>query len=142
MSAEAHAEGASEPQRPSRRFPRITTDTARPEGGARTAPGSASPPARQWPLLAVMGGVALGLFIVALGGFRIGTLLIGLSLLGGAVLRRVLPKVGMLAVRSRFTDMATYGGLGVAIVLLALMAQPKPWLKIPFLDDLVHFTVW
>ncbi len=89
-----------------------------------------------------MGGVALGLFIVALDGFRIGTILIGLSLLGGAVLRRVLPKVGMLAVRSRFTDMATYGGLGVAIVLLALMAQPKPWLKIPFLDDLVHFTVW
>ena len=54
-------------------------------------------------------------------------MLIGVALLAGAVLRWVLPDVGMLAVRSRFTDMVTYGVLGVAIVLLALMAQPNPW---------------
>jgi hypothetical protein len=30
--------------------------------------------------------------------------------------------------------------LGVAIVLLALMAQPSV-LEIPFLDDTLHFTV-
>ena len=47
----------------------------------------------------------------------------------------------VLAVRSRFTDMVTYGLLGVAIVLLAMMAQPHPWLEIPFLDDTLHFTV-
>ena len=47
----------------------------------------------------------------------------------------------MLAVRSRFTDMVTYGVLGVVIVLLALMVQPKPWLVIPFLDDTLHFTI-
>ena len=90
---------------------------------------------------AVMGGVALGLLLVALDAFRVGALVIGLALLGGAVLRWALPSVGMLAVRSRFTDMATYEVLGFVIVVLAMMVQPKPWIHIPFLDDIVHFTV-
>ncbi|MFH8555525.1 DUF3017 domain-containing protein [Streptomyces celluloflavus] len=140
MGAEAHSDGASEPQRSSRRF-QLTRDTARPEGGGRAASGDHPAPARQWPLLTVMGGVAVGLLIVAFDAFRVGTILIGLSLLAGAALRWALPSVGMLAVRSRFTDLATYGGLGFAIVMLALMAQPKPWVHMPFLDDLVHFTV-
>ncbi|MEU4208514.1 DUF3017 domain-containing protein [Streptomyces sp. NPDC026206] len=127
--------------KPSRRPPRLTRDTARPEGGGRAAPGDAPAPARQWPLLAVLGATGLGLLIVAFDAFRVGTILVGLAMIGGAVLRWALPDVGMLAVRSRFTDMFTYGGLGLAIVLLALMAQPHPWLKIPFLDDLLHFTV-
>ena len=49
--------------------------------------------------------------------------------------------VGMLAVRSRFTDVITYGVLGTAIVLLALMAQPNPILEIPFLEEVIRFTV-
>lgn len=73
--------------------------------------------------------------------FRVGTILIGVALITGAVMRRTLPSVGMLAVRSRFTDMVTYGLLGTLIVLLALVAQPKPWLDVPFLEDAVHFTV-
>ncbi|GGX15499.1 DUF3017 domain-containing protein [Streptomyces noursei] len=141
MAAEAHSEGASEPQRTSRRFPQLTRDTARPEGGGRAASGDYPAPARQWPLLSVLGGVGLGLLLVALDAFRIGSIVIGLSLLGGAVLRWALPSVGMLAVRSRFTDLITYGGLGFVIVILAMMVQPKPWIHIPFLDDIVHFTV-
>ncbi|KPC59294.1 DUF3017 domain-containing protein [Streptomyces chattanoogensis] len=141
MAAEAHSEQASEPQRTSRRFPRFTRDTARPEGGGRAAPGGRPAPARQWPLLAVMGGVAAGLLLVAVDAFRVGTLLIGLSLLAGAALRWALPSVGMLAVRSRFTDLLTYGVLGFVIVMLSMMVQPKPWIHIPFLDDIVHFTV-
>ncbi|GAU64983.1 hypothetical protein SSP35_01_03200 [Streptomyces sp. NBRC 110611] len=169
MAAEAHSDGASEPQRSpersggrspqrspehtpgrspehtpgrtSRRFPMLTRDTARPEGGGRAASGDYPAPARQWPLLVVMGGVALGLLLVALDVFRIGAIIVGLSLLAGAGLRWAVPSVGMLAVRSRFTDMATYGLLGFVTVMLALMVQPKPWLRIPFLDDIVHFTV-
>ncbi|WP_229891015.1 DUF3017 domain-containing protein [Streptomyces mashuensis] len=125
----------------SRRPPKLTRDTARPEGGGRAAPGDAPAPARQWPLLAVLGTTGLGLLIVAFDAFRVGTLVVGLALIGGAALRWALPSVGMLAVRSRFTDLFTYGGLGLAIVLLALMAQPHPWLKIPFLDEVLHFTV-
>jgi hypothetical protein len=129
------------PRRTTRRFPLFTRDTARPEGGGRAAPGDAPAPARQWPMLAVLGVVALGLLLTAFDEFRIGTILIGVALLGGAVLRWLLPGVGMLAVRSRFTDIATYGVLGAVIVLLALMAQPEPWLQVPFLKDTLHFTV-
>lgn len=131
--------------RRSRRFPSFTRDTARPEGGGRAAGGDAPAPARQWPLLAVLCTAGAGLLIVAADpfdeAFRIGTILIGVALIGGAVLRLVVPSVGMLAVRSRFTDLVTYGLLGVLIVMLALMAQPKPWLDIPLLEDAVHFTI-
>ncbi|MFJ9678320.1 DUF3017 domain-containing protein [Streptomyces sp. NPDC101194] len=131
--------------RPSRRFPSFTRDTARPEGGGRAASGDAPAPARQWPLLAVLCTAGIGLLIVAVDpfaeAFRIGTILIGAALIGGAVLRLVVPSVGMLAVRSRFTDLVTYGVLGFLIVMLALVAQPKPWLDMPFLEDAVHFTI-
>jgi hypothetical protein len=133
------AEG--KPRRTTRRFPLFTRDTARPEGGGRAAPGDAPAPARQWPILTVLSAVALGLLLTALDLFRVGTILIGAALLAGAVMRWMLPSVGMLAVRSRFTDMLTYSVLGIAIVVLALMAQPHPLLEIPFLDDTLHFTV-
>ena len=129
------------PRRVTRRFPLFTKDTARPEGGGRAAPGDAPAPARQWPILAVLGLVGLGLLLTALDVFRYGTLLIGIALVVGAALRWILPDVGMLAVRSRFTDIVTYGVLGLAIVLLAMMVQPHPWLQIPFLKDTLHFTV-
>ncbi|MEB8338667.1 DUF3017 domain-containing protein [Streptomyces endophyticus] len=125
----------------SRRFPLFTRDTARPEGGGRAAGGDAPAPARQWPIIAVLSVTALGLLLTTFGLFRVGTILVGVALLGGAVLRWLLPDVGMLAVRSRFTDMITCAGLGIVIVLLAMMAQPDPWLQIPFLQDTLHFTV-
>ncbi|WP_199923661.1 DUF3017 domain-containing protein [Streptomyces cellulosae] len=129
------------PRRATRRFPLFTKDTARPEGGGRAAPREAPAPARQWPILAVLGAVGVGLLLTALDLFRYGTLLIGIALLAGGVLRWLLPDVGMLAVRSRFTDIVTYGVLGSAIALVALMVQPNPWLVIPFLKDTLHFTV-
>ncbi|WP_405871689.1 DUF3017 domain-containing protein [Streptomyces zaomyceticus] len=143
-AADGPSAGAS-PGGPRRRPPTVTTGTARPEGGGRAAPGDAPAPARQWPLLTVLGLAGLGLLVVGTDvvpqAFRIGTILVGIALLVGAVMRRVLPSVGMLAVRSRFTDMITYGVMGGLIVLLALMVQPKPWLRIPFLEDVLHLTV-
>ncbi|MFE4666327.1 DUF3017 domain-containing protein [Streptomyces sp. NPDC056716] len=129
------------PVRTTRRFPLFTRDTARPEGGGRAASLDAPAPARQWPMLTVLSLVGLGLLLTALDVFRVGLLLIGAALLAGAVLRFVLPGVGMLAVRSRFTDVVTYGVLGLSIVVLALMVQPRPWLEIPFIKDTLHFTV-
>ncbi|PJN28321.1 hypothetical protein CG717_23385 [Streptomyces sp. CB02613] len=138
------AEPAARPRR-SRRFPRFTRDTARPEGGGRAASGDAPAPARQWPLLTVLCAAGLGLLIVVLDpfdqAFRVGTILIGGALIAGAVLRWVVPSVGMLAVRSRFTDLVTYGVMGTLIVLLALVAQPDPWLDVPILEDAVRFTI-
>lgn len=124
-----------------RRFPLWTRGTARPEGGGRVLGADAPAPARQWPILLVLGAAAVGLLLTAAGTFRAGIVLIGAALLTGAVLRWLLPSVGMLAVRSRFTDVLTYGVLGTTIVLLALMAQPNPILEIPFLEDIVRFSV-
>jgi hypothetical protein len=132
--------GADDTTGTSRRFPVFTRDTARPEGGGRAAAGDAPAPYRQWPMLVVGLGVLAGL-LVTLGSFRAGTIVVGLSMAAGALLRWLLPSVGMLAVRSRFTDVVTYGVLGVGISLLAMMAQPHPWLTIPFLDDVLHFSV-
>ncbi len=129
------------PRRTTRRFPLFTRDTARPEGGGRAAPSDAPAPARQWPVLAVLAMAGLGLLLTAFDLFRVGILLLGVALLAGGALRWLLPDVGMLAVRSRFTDIVTYGVLGLVIVLLAMMVQPKPWLVIPFLKDTLHFTV-
>ncbi|MFJ8804998.1 DUF3017 domain-containing protein [Streptomyces sp. NPDC102490] len=129
------------PRRTTRRFPLFTRDTARPEGGGRAAGGDAPAPARQWPVLAVVLLVGLGLLLTALGVFRWGLVLIGAALLLGSALRWAMRNVGMLAVRSRFTDIATYGVFGLSIALLALMAQPDPLLEIPFLKDTLHFTV-
>ncbi|MGW0992843.1 DUF3017 domain-containing protein [Streptomyces sp. NPDC002520] len=128
-------------RRVTRRFPLLTKDTARPEGGGRAARGDAPAPARQWPMLVVLATAGLGLLLTALDLFRIGTILVGVALLAAAVMRWILPSVGMLAVRSRFTDIVTYGILGLVIVLLALMAQPRPWLVIPFLKDTLHVTL-
>ncbi|MET8497626.1 DUF3017 domain-containing protein [Streptomyces microflavus] len=144
-AASAEPGGEAAAPRRSRRFPLFTRDTARPEGGGRAAPGDAPAPARQWPLLTVLCTAGVGLLIVALDpfaeAFRIGTILIGAALIAGAVLRWVVPSVGMLAVRSRFTDLVTYGLMGTLIVLLALVAQPKPWLDVPILEDAVRFTI-
>ncbi len=129
------------PKRATRRFPLFTRDTARPEGGGRAAGGDAPAPARQWPVLTVVGLVGIGLLITGLDVFRWGLVLVGVALLIGAALRWSVQDVGMLAVRSRFTDIVTYGVLGITIAMLALMAQPNAPLKIPFLNDLLHFTV-
>ncbi|MFE3072131.1 DUF3017 domain-containing protein [Streptomyces sp. NPDC059247] len=130
---------------PKRRRSLFTTSTARPEGGGRAAPGNAPAPARQWPLLTVLTLAGLGLLVVGTDlfpqAFRVGTILIGIALLVGAVMRWALPSVGMLAVRSRFTDLITYGVMGGLIVMLALMVQPEPWLRIPFLEEILHLTV-
>lgn len=138
-------DGKASAPRKTRRFPLFTRDTARPEGGGRAASGDAPAPARQWPLLTVLGTAGAGLLIVALDpfteAFRIGTILIGAALIAGAVLRWVVPAVGMLAVRSRFTDLVTYGLMGTLIVLLALVAQPRPWLDVPILENAVRFTI-
>ncbi|MEW2519709.1 DUF3017 domain-containing protein [Actinacidiphila alni] len=119
----------------------VARTTARPEGGGRAAGRGAPAPARQWPILLVICGAAIGLVVTATGAFRPGAIVIGSALLLGAVLRWSVTAVGMLAVRSRFTDVITYGIFGLAIILLALMAQPDPVIRIPFLEDIIHFSV-
>jgi hypothetical protein len=78
--------------------------------------------------------------LATLANFRVGLLIVGCALLAGAVLRGWLPAVGMLAVRSRLTDVLTYGVMGGVVVLLTLMAQPSPWIEVPFFNDVLRFS--
>jgi hypothetical protein len=81
---------------------------------------------RQWPFLGVLAGVVAGLLIVAADRFRLGSALVAMSLVGGAVLRGVLPtrEAGLLVVRSRAVDVLALGGLGVGLGLLTVVVPP------------------
>jgi multisubunit Na+/H+ antiporter MnhB subunit len=77
---------------------------------------------RQLPLLAVLGLVGVGLLLVSLGHWRQGLVLAGLALVGGGVLRLLLPvrRTGFLAVRSRPVDFVLMAGAGLALTVIAL----------------------
>ena len=83
---------------------------------------------RQWPLLIVVAGVALGLGIAILGSdsWRLGCLVIGSALGVGAVERIALPRqeAGLLQVRGRAFDVAVLALTGAAIITLAV-AVPR-----------------
>lgn len=76
----------------------------------------------QWPLLVVLGIVAVGLLLVVLGHWRRGTVLIGAALCAGAGLRAFLPRqmAGLLQVRSWAFDVTFLLGCGAAIIVLSL----------------------
>jgi len=78
----------------------------------------------QWPLLIVVGGVALGLAVAVLGEdtWRAGSVVIGSSLCVGALMRTILPRhnAGLMQVRSQVFDVAVLAGTGVGIIALAL----------------------
>jgi hypothetical protein len=77
---------------------------------------------RQLPLLAVLVTVGIGLLLVAVDHWREGLVLAGLALVGGALLRLLLPvrRVGFLAVRSRPVDVVLLAGAGMALTVIAL----------------------
>ncbi|MEZ0065380.1 hypothetical protein ABIA32_001376 [Streptacidiphilus sp. MAP12-20] len=123
------------------RPPVKTTGTFRPEGGSAAAGRDKPVPVRQWPIVLVLVVVGVGLLVTALNAWRAGIVTIGVGMLLGALLRAVLPEVGMLAVRSRFTDIVVMGVMGAVIVVLALAALPDPVIHLPLvnqLGDLVH----
>ncbi|GAA1080491.1 MULTISPECIES: DUF3017 domain-containing protein [Kitasatospora] len=118
------------------RRPLKTTGTLPPEGSAAALGRGHSLPVRQWPITLCLAVAGLGLAVIWFADFKIGLLIVGLALLLGAALRAALPEVGMLAVRSRFTDVGVLTFLGGVIVLLTLVAQPDPWLHLSWLDDI------
>ena len=77
---------------------------------------------RQLPLLAVLLAVGTGLLLVTFEHWRIGLVVVGLSLVGAALLRLLLParQVGFLAVRSRAVDVVLLAGTGLALTGVAL----------------------
>jgi hypothetical protein len=77
---------------------------------------------RQLPLFAVLVTVGIGLLLVTFEHWRRGLVVIGLALVGAALLRLLLPvrRVGFLAVRSRPVDVVLLGGAGAALTVIAL----------------------
>jgi hypothetical protein len=77
---------------------------------------------RQLPLLAVLVVVATGLLFVTFGHWRLGIAVIGLALIGAALLRLLLPvrRLGFLAVRSRSVDVVLLAGTGLVLTVIVL----------------------
>jgi hypothetical protein len=77
---------------------------------------------RQWPLFVVLLAVGAGLVLITLEQWRRGLVVIGLAMLGAALLRLLLPlpRVGFLAVRSRVIDVTLTAGAGLAVAVIAL----------------------
>jgi len=77
---------------------------------------------RQLPLLAVLVTVGIGLLLVTFEHWRRGLVVMGLALVGAALLRLLLPvrRLGFLAVRSRPVDVVLLAGMGLALTVIAL----------------------
>ena len=77
---------------------------------------------RQLPLLAVLTVVGVGLLMVTFEHWRRGLVVMGLALVGAALLRLLLPvrRVGFLAVRSRLVDVLLLSGAGLTLTVVAL----------------------
>ncbi|SFL90686.1 DUF3017 domain-containing protein [Geodermatophilus ruber] len=77
---------------------------------------------RQLPLLVVLVAVAVGLLLVTFEHWRRGLFVVALALVGGGLLRLLLPerRVGFLAVRSRPVDVVLMAGVGVVLGGVAL----------------------
>lgn len=78
------------------------------------------------PLIVIGVGLLAAMVLVAIDRWRRGIVLFGLVTLVAAVARLVLPpeRIGVLAVRSRWFDVATLALLGAAIVWLGVSVDP------------------
>jgi hypothetical protein len=79
----------------------------------------------EWPILAVLAGVGFGVSLVVGDHLFTGMAVMGLSLLGAALLRLCLTTraAGTLAIRRRAIDVTTYGLLGIALIVLGLLVK-------------------
>ena len=82
---------------------------------------------RQWPLAVVLAGVAVALGLIALDEFRRGCVVLASSIVLGAFLRLLLAEdeVGLLAVRTRRTDVAILLAMGIGLAVLSF------WVPVP-----------
>lgn len=83
--------------------------------------------ANQWPLLIVVAGILVGLGVAFVGQWRMGSMIIGSSLLIGAVERMLLSRrdAGLLQVRTKAFDIIVLLGMGAAIIALAILVPDR-----------------
>lgn len=77
----------------------------------------------QWPLALVLLGLVVGLVLLSFYDFRVGSVVLGGSIIFGGALRTVLSqeRAGLLAIRSRPIDLLTMYGFGLALTTVALV---------------------
>ncbi|MDO4783735.1 MAG: DUF3017 domain-containing protein [Propionibacteriaceae bacterium] len=80
----------------------------------------------QWPLLTVLATLCCGAGVAATGHWRWASFILGCGVSLAAFWRLVLPRrlIGLLAVRSRWFDVAVTGLMGLGIVALTLIVPP------------------
>ncbi|MCL2736449.1 MAG: DUF3017 domain-containing protein [Propionibacteriaceae bacterium] len=77
---------------------------------------------RQWPWVLVLAFVAAGLLLTALSWWRWGAGAIGAGVVAAGVFRSVMKDPGILAIRRhRWIDLCFYYGLGIAIIVFAVI---------------------
>lgn len=82
-------------------------------------------PAQVAPLAVVVVGMALGVLVVVLGHWRMGCVIIGAFLTIGGIERIVLnDNAGLLQARNRFFDVIALLGMGIGIIVLAIVVPP------------------
>lgn len=77
----------------------------------------------QWPIASVYSGLLLALVVVVWVDFRIGAVLLALSVLWAFILRWKLSdaEVGLLLIRRRRVDLTVLATLGVILMVLAIV---------------------
>lgn len=77
----------------------------------------------QWPLALVLVGLVIGLVLLSFVDFRVGSVVLGASIIFAGALRTVLSheRAGLLAIRSRSVDLVTMYGFGLALTTVALV---------------------
>jgi hypothetical protein len=78
---------------------------------------------KQWPMLSVYFGILLALVVMVYFDFRIGAILLSLSVLLAFLLRLRLPdsRAGWLKIRRRRIDLTVLATLGTLLLILALV---------------------
>ena len=90
--------------------------------GRRVQPTTAAEVA---PLAVVVIGMLVGIVFVVLGHWRMGSVVIGAFLTIGGIERIVLKdRAGLLQARNRFFDVIALLGMGIAIIVLAIVVPP------------------
>lgn len=89
---------------------------------------------REWPALVVLALLAASMVVAAVAGFRPATMMIGGTFAVAAILRMFVREVGILAVRSRFTDVMVMLVFGTSVVFLGLMVPP-PLIDVPWVPN-------
>ena len=81
---------------------------------------------RQWTWVVVLVLVLVGLILIAFGAWRWGAGAIGVGMIVSGVFRTVMTSPGILVIRGhKWIDLCFYYGLGVAIVVFAIIV-PNP----------------